>query len=176
MKFSARAKAVLLNSFIVFHVVSIACWAIPVDSVIRHAVRWAVRPYFELTGLYQTWNLFAPDPQRSSFWLQAEISFSDGSKTMWEPPRNESLGYFDRYCKWRYRKWGGNMQSARNFRLWPDTARYIARQYSSGPQHISEVKLVRYWTDTPPIGVKQVKPAQQSRVLFAYAVPSAGAP
>jgi len=60
---SQRAKYIAVNVFLIFHILAIACWCLPIDSPLIPLCRNLVRPYFLWAGLFQSWDMFAPVPK-----------------------------------------------------------------------------------------------------------------
>jgi len=140
---------VLLNAFILFHIVSILCWSLPTQPRIVRAYNRLVKPYMLGSGLWQGWNMFAPDPLAIDIDVDAQLVFRDGSRKTWVFPRMEEMGYWERYRKERYRKWRERVRLDAFAVVWPDTARYIARLHQSPENPVVTVKLTRYWTAIP---------------------------
>ena len=99
--------------------------------------------------------MFAPNPAMANAYLEAEVTFRDGSRATWPFPRMDRMGYFERFRKERYRKWatervnwmGGKPDPA----LAEAAARFAARQVDRGPDNPPwAIELVRYWAPTPP--------------------------
>jgi hypothetical protein len=142
---------IITNGFIVFHLIAFTSWSMPSNSPIRtELVRW-ITPYMHWTGLWQSWAMFAPDPIQINAYLEALITFRDGTHSTWTFPRMDKLGYFDRYIQERYRKWSSDYVrlDAYSF-IWADTARYIARRHNHPMNPPVEIKLKRYWMEIPP--------------------------
>src|SRR3712207_1254298 len=84
-------------------------------------------------GLWQSWDMFAPNPAMANVYLEAEVTFADGSRTTWRLQRMEQLSYWQRFRKERYRKWGNerlvtNADGTPNPLLCDAAARFAARQ------------------------------------------------
>lgn len=147
---SACART-LLSAFILFHLVAITLWAIPVDTALTQAFRGAVRPYMLWSGLFQAWDMFAPEPLKVNSYVQAVILFRDGTTRIWAFPRMENLTLVERYSKERYRKFtSDNLPQNKYAPIWPDCARYIARlNYNPANPPVS-VGLYRAISEIPP--------------------------
>jgi hypothetical protein len=142
-------KRVAISAFLLFHIVAITCWCIPLDSPLIANFRDLVRPYMLWSGLFQGWDMFAPSPRNINSYLQAVVISKDGRTQTWKFPRMEHLGFGQRQFKERYRKFAENVQKDANSALWPDVARHIARLNNpSAPPAI--VLLVRYWSEIKP--------------------------
>jgi hypothetical protein len=142
----AVAQRVAINFFIAFHIAAIACWCLPIDSPLLPLGRNLVRPYFLWSGLFQSWDMFAPVPKLANTYIEAVIVYQDGSRRTWTLPRMEQLGLRDKYFKERYRKYAENLQREENEPLLADTARYIARQNSIPGKPVSTVILIQEWS------------------------------
>lgn len=122
------------------------------------------------SGLYQNWALFAPNPLSVNSRLEAEVIYRDGRTSVWKFPLPQDFGYFQRYFKERYEKWGNQaVRLDQNAVLWPDAARYIARLNNDGKNPPVTVKLVRYWSQIAAPRSGEPEPWNQY-VFFTYSV------
>ena len=142
-----------LHFFILIHLTAIGFWSLP-PFLLRNKINNFFQPYMIFSGLWQGWDMFSPNPQRINFHLNAEITYQDGTKKDWLFPEMQSLGYFRRYQKERYRKWRERVRQDDYSKIWPDTARWIARQ-NYDPKNIppnppKTIVLSRHWSDIPP--------------------------
>jgi len=145
-----RTKRFAINVFLIFHIFAIACWAIPIPTPFTLAFREAVRPYFVWSGLFQSWDMFAPAPKSKNMYLEAIILYKDHPPDLWTFPRMELLSYRERYFKERYRKYEENLTKVEFADLWPDAARHIARMKRGGPNPPDKILLVMRWSDITP--------------------------
>jgi hypothetical protein len=169
----SRLARILISGFIALNLFAIVSWCVPLDSPLLSACRSLSRPYLVWTGLFQKWDMFAPDPSKLNCYLGAQIAFRDGRTALWTFPRMENLGIIDKYFKERYRKYANdNLRLDGDAPAWPDAARYIARvNYSPSNPPVS-VNLVRYWSIVPPptaTGAYEPGPWQQY-MFFHYSV------
>jgi hypothetical protein len=145
----------LIHAFVLFHLFAVVCWSFTStesSSRIDRAVRAGLGFYMLPTGLWQAWNMFAPNPAMSNVYLEAEVTLADGIRAVWKFPRMSELGYFERYRKERYRKWATE-------RVWSagrgeplvveGAARYAARQVERPGNPARLVELVRYRAQVP---------------------------
>jgi hypothetical protein len=152
LEFSRTAKVpfgrrILINAFLLFHIVAITCWCIPLNSTLLSECRALIRPYMLWSGLFQTWNMFAPVPKRLNAYIEASVILTDGQVQTWPFPRMEKLGYFERYRKERYNKFAENLREDAKSGLWPDAARYVARLYKNPSNPPKIIVFVRYWSE-----------------------------
>ncbi len=144
-----RRGRMIVSAFILFHLVAIASFCLPFNTLLLPAAKNAVRPYMLWSGLFQSWDMFAPDPRKTNLRVGAEVTFRDGQTRAWRFPAMQELSYGGRYAKERYRKYSNdNLRLDENSALWPDAAAYIARLNYSDPSNPPVgVQLVRSWSD-----------------------------
>jgi hypothetical protein len=146
----SRLKKNLIHAFVLFHLTAVAAWSFTSSdstSKLHKVVRSRFAFYMLPTGLWQAWNMFAPNPAISNVYLEAEVTLADGSRVTWKFPRMNELGYFDRYRRERYRKWASERvwTSGQVDRLVAEpAARFAARQVERPDNQARVVELVRY--------------------------------
>ncbi len=151
---AARPRLVrgLCSVFIALNLWAIAASALPVRGRLWAGLNRACIAYADFTGLWQGWNLFAPNPRSSNVYLQARIVYRNGDTRVWDFYRPQQYGVLRRAWKERYRKWANdNIRLDGNASEWPYVARYIARQANdrrADPPRT--VELVRYWSQIAP--------------------------
>jgi hypothetical protein len=163
-----------LNIFLVFHLAALFFWGMP-DNPFRNRMIRPVEKYMLFTGLWHIWGMFAPTPLRFHFDVQAIVKFRDGKEKTWVAPRMEEFSVWERAPKERYRKWRERIRSEEFAMVWPDTARYIARQLNTDPANPPvEVQLKRYWVEIPRPNRRQDYQPMPKRFdptnFFVYAV------
>lgn len=168
-----KIKRTAVNAFLLFHIVAIASWCIPVNSPLITSFRDLIRPYMLWSGLFQGWDMFAPTPPNINSYIQAAVIYKDGRTQIWKFPRMEQLGLFERYYRERYRKFEENLRQDSNSALWPDVARHIAwlnNNDVSNPPAI--VVLARYWSEIPPpaANVQYRRGEVRGHIFFEYNV------
>ena|SRR5450432_3036554 len=139
-------KYVAVNIFLVFHILAIACWCLPMANPFVQSVRYAVRPYFVWTGLFQSWDMFSPQPQTTNGYLEAIVLYGDGSTQIWSFPRMDLLSLREKYSKERYRKFVEVLLDDKNSILWPDVARHVARLPGIRAGHPQKILLLAKWS------------------------------
>ena len=142
-----NARRALINAFLLFHIVSVTCWCLPLTNPLLTAFRNLVRPYFLWSGLFQSWDAFSPSPKAMNSYVEAIVIYQDGSTKIWTFPRMDRISLTQRYFKERYRKYSENLKEDANSPLWPDAARFIAHLNNRGQSPERMVLLVRYWSD-----------------------------
>ena len=170
-------RSILINAFLAFHLVALTLWVLPVNASLTAFLHRSIGPYFSLIGLSQEWSLFAPDPISSNSYVDAQVVLGNGESRTWNFPHLETLGFRGRYSKARYRKFTGWLFREHYAYAWPDTARYIARQFQSSPDPPRTVTLVHRWVRIPPITAGHfIEPLWHSAVFFVYQVPPGDLP
>src|SRR5271167_4704129 len=159
-----------INAFLIFHILGVACWSIPLTNPLLAASRNLIRPYFLWAGLFQSWDMFSPTPRSVNSYVEAIVLYKDGTTRNWAFPRMDHLSLTERYFKERYRKFVENVGTETNAVMWPDVARRIARLNNTGPSAEAMVFLVRYSSVIVPQSGSNVPAAWDSQVFYAYTV------
>ncbi len=143
-----RVKRWVLNAFIVTHIFAILVWSLPTEMKFKVPVNLFFEPYFSLTGLWQGWDMFAPNPRNLQIRMDVKVTFRDQSEKVWDFPRMETLGFYERFQKERFRKWAhDNVRLDTSSRLWPATADYIARQFEDKKNPVVHMEFRRHWIE-----------------------------
>jgi len=121
------------------------------------------------SGLFQSWDMFAPAPKSVNAYIQGVVITRDGRIHTWKFPRMEQLSLTQRYFKERYRKFVENLQDEKNSAVWPDVSRHLARLYNDPSNPPEIVMLVRYWSDIVPQPDGSYRPQpERARIFFEY--------
>jgi hypothetical protein len=146
----ARLRRPLLTAFLVWNVVAVWAAVVPgAPSPLRARVIALTRPYLGFTGLWQSWDMFAPHPQSFSAAVEAIVTRANGAETTWTIPGPEHVR-FGKYRLDRWRKWRDAARADGSWMVWPDVARFAARQNTDSSNPPAKVELVRRWGDVPP--------------------------
>jgi hypothetical protein len=137
-----KFKRPLISIVLAFHLVAITCWCIPTNLAGVVVVRKLVQPYFLWSGLFQSWDMFAPSPKSANTYVEAQIVYKDGTREVLSLPRMELLGLQGKFFKERYRKFADNLVDERFDLMLPDVARHIARSKSTPENPVKLVVLV----------------------------------
>src|SRR5580704_19296817 len=138
---------IAINTFLIFHILAISCWCMPLSSPFIGVCRDALRPYFVWSGLFQSWDMFSPQPKATNSYMEAVVLYKDGSTTIWSFPRMEQLTLTEKYSKERYRKFMESVLDEKNATLWPDVARHVARLPEIRGGDPQKVMLVARWSN-----------------------------
>ena len=145
-----RVGRVAINIFIVFHLVVIICAALPIDPAPIVTIRGLVWPYVLWTGLFQRWDMFAPDPPTANSYIKAVVIDQDRHIHVWPFPRMEELPLGERFQKERYRKFADVLPQPQMALLWPDISRRIAGQFDSQAGALDKVMLIQFQSEITP--------------------------
>lgn len=119
-----RNAPVWLKLLVGFHILAITSWAMPRsapgvangilppsgldwipylnDQYVRES---PTKQYILTLGLWQSWDMFAPNPTNSDVWGDAIVVRKDGTETVFQYPRVYSQGIVAKYITERYRKY-----------------------------------------------------------------------
>lgn len=149
---AGEVRRAIVNVFIMFHVAAILATCLPIQSLIVSNFKERVRPYMLASGLFQNWDMFAPDPLKLNIRVDAEITYANGETRTWKFPRMDELGYVERYFRERYRKYSTEYLRVDTYAgLRPDAARYIARLNNQPSNPPVTVSLFRSWSEMKPM-------------------------
>ena len=137
-----------LTSALIWHLCVVSMWNAPPTPLTAQVVHSPlVSFYMTVFGFTQNWGMFGATRTFSSH-IEAEITFQDGSKKIWQFPGMDGLCFIQKCLEILRRGWKGYLIAYPA--AWPDAARYIARQNSS-PGHLPQrVELVQRWAAIPP--------------------------
>jgi hypothetical protein len=165
----ARAKKALIHAFVLFHLTAVVVWSLS-GSPLRAPLEKKLHPrfarYMQPLGLWQSWIMFAPNPAMANAYLEAEVTFRDGSRATWPFPRMEKLGYVERFRRERYRKWANEriifMFGKADPVLGEAAAKFAVRQLGGGAgKPLQTVELVQYRADIPAPHNRRIEPYER---------------
>lgn len=129
------------------------------DGVFKNQFGIANNPlplYLESTGLWQWWDMFAPNPSSTDAYMDAVVEYADGSTAFQPYPRMYDLPIWMKYFKERYRKYRERLTGDENSWKWPHTAQRLALvHYRQTGKKPVIVRLWRHWKDVTPLGKPQ---------------------
>lgn len=149
-----RSISPWVKALVAFHIVGITAWALPrpraallngiskpigSDWVLYYGdkVRQLepVAAYDQVSGSWQYWDMFSPDPAQTDTWADGRVEFRDGTSTIVGYPRMYALSIPDKYLKERYRKFYERAGSKDYAFLWPIFAIQLAREVPYDPKN-----------------------------------------
>jgi hypothetical protein len=105
-------------------------------------IKSAIHPF----GLWQTWNMFAPNPRGQDITVFANAIFKNGSERVWLPPEPIRSGFFRRHESERYHKWmSGRLLKSKFPLVLQDAATYFRQEMNDKDLPIERVELVEKW-------------------------------
>jgi hypothetical protein len=137
-----------ISLFILFHLFVITVVAVPLKAFA--GVKELVMPYMRWSGLYQSWDMFGPDPVKINAYVKAVIISRDRHMQVWSFPKMEDLGLGERFRKERYRKFLEVLPQPQYAPLWPDVARHLARLLNNPADPPDKVLLIEFQSDIRP--------------------------
>jgi hypothetical protein len=139
-----QARRAAINIFLIVNIVAIACWVIPSDSPVLKRTKDVFKPYLVWSGLFQSWDTFAPNPTAVNSNIKAVIFTRNHHVHVWAFPRMEELSLSERYRKERYRKFTEVLPAAKFATLWPDVADHLARSFKDPKDPVEKVMLIQF--------------------------------
>src|SRR5262245_28903156 len=73
----------IVNVFIVSYIVAVFFWSLPFDGGLKSSVNRRTAPYVLFTGLWQSWDMFSPDPKNIQVKMDATVTMRDGTSRKW---------------------------------------------------------------------------------------------
>jgi hypothetical protein len=156
----------VISIFILFHLIAITCWALPWNVAPLRGIRELIRPYMVWSGLFQSWDMFAPNPKSINSYIKAVVITENRHVKVWTFPRMEELSYRERYRKERYRKFEEALQDQQNDALLPDAATHIARLLKSPGDLPYKILLIQFRADIKPGADNSAVSDPQPNVLY----------
>ncbi|MBS1708646.1 MAG: hypothetical protein JSS65_07990 [Armatimonadetes bacterium] len=121
--------------------------------------------YMMVTGLWQWWDMFAPNPADIDVYIDAEMEYADGTVAIHKYPRMYELPIPMKYFKERYRKYRERLSDDSYSWKWSHTAQRLALEnYRATGKEPVRVRLWRHWMQVAPIG--QPQPSEYSGYMF----------
>lgn len=161
-----RVPHTAVSIFILFHLIAITCWAVPVNFSAVRELREIIRPYMLWTGLYQSWDMFAPNPKSIDAYIKAVVFTQDRHMKVWTFPRMEELNFRERYPKERYRKFAEMLPDQKNEALWPGVAAHVARLFNNPIDPPDKVVLIEFRADIKPGQDESSPPVPEPNVFY----------
>src|SRR6201994_3538917 len=119
----------LISAFILFHLLLITVVALPLKAFA--GAKELVMPYMRWSGLFQSWDMFGPDPVKVNAYVKAVVISRDRRMQVWSFPKMEDLGFGERFRKERYRKFLEVLPQPQYALLCPDVAAHLARSLNN---------------------------------------------
>jgi hypothetical protein len=158
-----------ISAFILFHLFVITVVAVPLKAF--SGVKELVMPYMRWSGLYQSWDMFGPDPVKINAYVKAVVISRDRHMQVWSFPKMEDLGLRERFRKERYRKFLEVLPQPQFAPLWPDVASHLARSLNNPTDPPDKVLLIEFQSDIHPQGDDSPEPVARPNVFYEDYLP-----
>lgn len=159
-----------ISIFILFNMIAILSWALPLNVVPLPQIKEIVRPYLLWTGLFQSWDFFAPNPRPVNSYIEAVAVTQDHQMRVYNFPRMEQLSYSKRYREERYRKFAEVLSDSRYSALWPDVAKHAARMLDSSTNPPQMLILMKFEAPIKYGVAPAQEPAPKPQFFYEYYV------
>ena len=168
-----RVKRWAISAFVLFHVAAIAIWNFPKGAIHERIVPHLVS-YMLPTGLWQNWTMFAPDPMRHAFSLQALAVDKNGIMHEFAFPKLADRGIWEAIPRVRHSKFPTYLMLDEYASHREMVARYVVRELDLPPESFPvEVELQYAIKEAPPLGqVPDPMAAIKLQPIKAYRFPT----
>ncbi|MCU0316355.1 MAG: hypothetical protein MUC92_07165 [Fimbriimonadaceae bacterium] len=164
----------LVQAFVIFHLLMVFIFSIPTRTdeqkvaiaqgtapihiaSLYHLERLVRDPklptglYMLSTGLWQSWDMFAPDPSKVDIWRDSIVTFQDGTETIHPYPRMKTLPIAEKYLFERFRKYNERLNNDSYGWKWRHTSYRVAYEAWKDPANPpTRVQLRRHWLPIQP--------------------------
>lgn len=131
-------------------------WVFPPKRILDPATAPVMRAF----GLWQSWEMFAPDPRREDIRVEVLFANHDGGGHGIMLTAMESMGYGERFQRERWRKFfNDHLRLDDERRLWQPFAAFMVRSLRQEGQDPAALELVRWWRAADPQFGPDVRPA-----------------
>ena len=178
-----------VKGLVLFHLFCITVWSLPTppDSLLNGTSKpvgsdsfliWNQKTlktwlplniYLSVTGFWQYWDMFAPNPASTDFWADGEVVYKDGTKRHYQYPRMALLSIPEKFVKERYRKFYERANADNYSYLWPQFGLRIAYENDNPQNPPVRVIMKRHWRPIAAPGEKQAEKYNEF-VYFEYEV------
>ena len=161
-KILMRIRNAAAGVFIAVNVAIIVIGALPNKSYLDNKLLDFLAPYWVAVGLEQGWSMFAPNPPRENYYIDADLFFTDGSKERWAYPRASRMTDRERVLGGeRFRKLSESLYEEGPKEVWLDLSRFVWRDVekleASGKHR--QLKGIQFYRN-----VSSIKPPQEKFV------------
>lgn len=177
-----------IKVFVALHLLCITIWSLPnppegvangakpvgSDYILLYNQRYLksfkpISSYLFVSGFWQYWDMFSPNPASTDIWVDAEIVYKDGKKKHYQYPRMYLLSIPEKYPNERFRKFYERVNEPNYSYLWPQFCLRIAYLNDDPKNPPVTVVLTRHWLKIEPPGTPQPTEYRSGR-YFEYAV------
>ncbi len=156
LKIYHKVVHILICAFITTNIVLLVTASLPDRSAVGNNIMNLLARYQTFFALDQMWSMFAPNPASVNAYLDAEITFKDGSKERWTFPRPSQMHGLEKILGGeRFRKYSQeNLVPMEKPEVWFDMSRFVAREIdrleaSGKHREVSEIQFYRHFNIVP---------------------------
>lgn len=127
-------------------------WTMPVELFLPKRILDPVSlPVMRAFGLWQSWEMFSPDPRRDDIRVEVRFVNRDGTSHRLMLTAMNAMGYGERVQKERWRKYfNDHLRLDDERRLWQPFAEFMVRSLRDEGQDPASIELVRWWRAAEP--------------------------
>ena len=177
IKIFQKIKYALICSFLAVNIVLIVTASLPDRSAVGDNILDVLAPYQTFFALDQMWSMFAPNPASVNAYLDAEVTFKDGSKEHWTFPRPSKMPSLEKLLGGeRFRKYSQeNLVPMEKPEVWFDMSRFVAneiQQIENSARHreVADLQFYRHYNFVAPPKEKFIPHGQMSTQYETEAV------
>jgi hypothetical protein len=157
----SRVREVATSALIVVVLMTAVLSALP-GSTIKKTVAPVLFPVARVTGLDQSWGMFAPNPPKANSAIEVHVIMSNGTDRVWRPFDDPSLR------KMQWRKFKEDVINSKEYR--PGLALWAIRQMTDDANRAVRVAII-VQTETIPLP-GQGEPKTERKLLLNQRVPA----
>jgi hypothetical protein len=144
-------RVILIRLFIVGFLALALIDGLPATGTYHQRAKDAVDPLLDAAGLWQNWQLFAPDVDKINVRVSAELLLDDGSTLRFRSPDWHLMPAWRRFLEFRHMEYFDNIRLDVNSGGWDGLASFLARTTPVPPgRSVDVVTLTREWAEVPP--------------------------
>lgn len=132
---------IVVNVFIAGYVFLTLAWTAPEGAPLRRFIapfsRWV-----RWSGLWHSWNMFAPDPLSATRYLVVEIVLRSGAVLLWQAPRVDDQPILRAFRQMRHTKYQSALFQKNQAYLRGPLVQYMLAKYDFADDPPVEVRLV----------------------------------
>ena len=141
-----RWPVLLLTSY----TVAALSWSMPPGSM--PGKRWidaGVAPFMIGLNLWQSWDMFAPNPRSEDIWVGVSYETLEGPSGEVRVTKMIEMSYFQRWQRERWRKYfNDHLRTDAKSLLWLPYAEYLKKEIQTEGYNPSKIELTRWWRTT----------------------------
>lgn len=145
-------------------------WTMPVGLFPpKPLIDRASSPLMTLCGLWQSWEMFSPEPRRDDIRVEVRFVNRDGTSHRLMLTAMNSMGYGERMQRERWRKFfNDHLRLDEESRLWQPFVEFMARALREEGQDPATIELIRWWRTAEPLVSPALRPDVRADPWHSY--------